>query len=159
MKKILIISACFLPFVIAPAAYAQTGQPATPRTAPAPGAPGTPAAPGAPGMPGGMPGSRTMPTPAAPPAQTISGWSVKHKVMGKTVFNEKDVKIGDIDDVVLTPDGKPATLVVGAGGFLGMGAHDVAIPFDKIKERNNKLVLEGYTKDQLKALPEVKVTK
>lgn len=79
--------------------------------------------------------------------------------MGKTVYNEKDVKVGDIDDGVLAPDGKPSTLVIGAGGFLGMGERNVAIPFEKIKESNDKLVLEGYTKEQLKAMPAVKVMK
>lgn len=162
MKKILAISACVLPFVVAPAAFAQTSQPGTPpsTTAPAPGGAPTPAAPGAaPGMPGAAPGTRAAPARTAPPTQTISGTSVKKQFMGKSVYNEKNVKIGDIDDVVLGTDGKVSTLVVGAGGFLGMGEHDVAIPFDKIKESNNKLVLEGYTKDQLKAMPAVQVKK
>lgn len=79
--------------------------------------------------------------------------------MGKAVHNEKDEKIGDINDVVLASDGKAAYFIVGAGGFLGMGERSVAIPFEEIKQTGDKLVLSGYTKDQLKALPKVEVAK
>ncbi|TKR53234.1 PRC-barrel domain containing protein, partial [Allopusillimonas ginsengisoli] len=68
-----------------------------------------------------------------------------------------DEKVGDISDVVLTTDGQAAYFVVGAGGFLGMGEHDVAIPYEKIQQNGDKLVLPGFTKDQLKALPKVEV--
>jgi len=84
---------------------------------------------------------------------------VKDKIMGKAVHNEKDEKIGDINDVVLASDGKAAYFIVGAGGFLGMGERNVAIPFEEIKQTGDKLVLSGYTKDQLKALPKVEVAK
>lgn len=89
--------------------------------------------------------------------ETISGWSVKDKIIGSTVVNEADEKIGNISDVVLAADGKAAHVIVGAGGFLGLGEHDVAIPYDEIKQSGDKWVLAGYTKDQLKALPKVEV--
>jgi hypothetical protein len=110
--------------------------------------PGTPAPAGA--------------TPAADTAtEAITGWSVKDRFMGKAVVNEKDEKIGDIKDVVLSSDGKAVYLIIGAGGFLGMGERDVALPFEKLTHTadSDKLVLEGYTKDQLKALPKVEVAK
>src|SRR3546814_8616442 len=53
--------------------------------------------------------------------EAITGWSVKDKIMGNAVYNEKDEKIGDINDVVLASDGKAAYFIVGAGGFLGLG--------------------------------------
>lgn len=95
---------------------------------------------------------------SATATQAVTGLSVKKNVMGKTVYNEKDEKVGDVEDVVLSNDGKVTTYVIGAGGFLGMGQHSVAVPFDKVSQSNDKLILQGFTKDQLKALPEVKVT-
>ena len=40
-----------------------------------------------------------------------------------------------------------------------MGTHDVAIPINHIKQKNNKLVLPGATKEALKALPEFQYVK
>jgi len=96
---------------------------------------------------------------AEEPTETISGWSVKDQIIGKAVFNENDEKIGDISDVVLSQDGKAAYFIVGAGGFLGVGERNVAIPYDKIQQTSDKMVLPGYTKEQLKALPKVEVAK
>jgi len=97
--------------------------------------------------------------PGASPAQKISGQSIKEGMIGEAVYNENDEKVGDVEDVVLDSDGKAKTFVIGAGGFLGMGEHDVAVPFDKITKSGDKLILQGYTKDQLKALPAVEVSK
>jgi sporulation protein YlmC with PRC-barrel domain len=108
----------------------------------------TPAGTGAPGT-----------SESAAMTEAISGWSVKDKIMGKTVHNETGEKVGEISDVVLASDGKAAYFVIGAGGFLGMGTHDVAIPFDKVTLADEKMTLQGYTKDQLKALPQVQVAK
>lgn len=125
-------------------------------TAPAdtpPGAMPGAAAPGAEGQP--PMGAESAATDQ--PAQAISGVSVKKSIMGKSVYNEGDEKIGDISDVVLSSEGQAAYFIVGAGGFLGMGEHSVAIPYDEIQQSGDKMVLPGYTKDQLKALPKVEV--
>jgi sporulation protein YlmC with PRC-barrel domain len=90
-------------------------------------------------------------------AQQINGKSVKSDMMGEAVYNDNDDKVGSVKDVVLGSDGKVTNVVIGAGGFLGMGEHDVAVPFDKITRSNDKLILHGYTKDQLKALPRAEV--
>ena len=42
--------------------------------------------------------------------------------------------------------------IVGGGGFLGLGKHDVAIPVSQLKVKDGKLVLAGATKDALKAM-------
>lgn len=93
---------------------------------------------------------------AAASTEAITGWSAKDDLMGKSVVNENDDKIGDIEDVVISSDGRTMYLLVGAGGFLGMGAKNVAVPFDRFERRDDKIVLAGYTKEQLKALPEVR---
>jgi sporulation protein YlmC with PRC-barrel domain len=85
----------------------------------------------------------------------VNGAAVKEDLVGKTVYNENGDSIGEVQDVVVS-NGKATQYVIGAGGFLGMGKHDVAIPFDKVSNQNGKLILSGYTKEQLKALPAVK---
>jgi sporulation protein YlmC with PRC-barrel domain len=82
-----------------------------------------------------------------------TGWSAKRQVIGQAVFNDKNEKIGTIDDVVIGPDKSASYAVIGAGGFLGMGKHDVAIPVTQLKQVDNKFVLAGATKDALKAMP------
>lgn len=88
--------------------------------------------------------------------EAITGWSAKDDVIGKSVFNENDEKVGDIKDVIISSDGSTLYLMVGAGGFLGMGEKEVAVPFDRFERRDNRVLLSGYTKEQLKALPEVR---
>jgi sporulation protein YlmC with PRC-barrel domain len=55
------------------------------------------------------------------------------KVVGLSVYNSKDENIGAINDLLMDKSGNIKAVVVGVGGFLGMGEHLVAIPFDKIK--------------------------
>lgn len=88
----------------------------------------------------------------------VLGWSAKKALLGKAVRNENKEKIGKIDDLIITPnpDGKQPSAsfaIVGVGGFLGVGKHDVAIPMEQIKLEGGDLVLAGATKDALKALP------
>ena len=81
------------------------------------------------------------------------GWSVKRKVLGQPVYNEKDERIGSVDDIVVT-DKAISYGIVNAGGFLGLTKHNVAIPVSQFKLVDKKLVLPGATKDALKASPE-----
>src|SRR5690242_20666764 len=55
------------------------------------------------------------------------------KVVGLNVYNSKNEKIGSINDLLMDKSGSLKAAVIGVGGFLGMGEHLVAIPFDKIK--------------------------
>src|SRR5439155_25556462 len=55
------------------------------------------------------------------------------KLVGLNVYNQANEKIGDINEVILDKSGKVAKVILGVGGFLGMGEHDVAVPFDKLK--------------------------
>lgn len=146
MKKILAIATISLPLVMTSAVWAQTT--ATP-TAPADNPAESPVTQNLKSSEG-IPGNRL-------PTQHISGWSVKDR-LGKAVYNETDQKVGNIEDIVMADSGAPAYFIVGAGGFLGMGEHKVAIPYDRITG-TTKLMLQGYTKDQLKALPPVEIDK
>jgi sporulation protein YlmC with PRC-barrel domain len=55
------------------------------------------------------------------------------KLVGVNVYNDKDEKLGDINEVLIDKSGKVAGLVIGVGGFLGMGEHDVMIDMSKLK--------------------------
>jgi sporulation protein YlmC with PRC-barrel domain len=58
------------------------------------------------------------------------------KLVGLNVYNQANEKIGDVNEVILDKSGKVAKVILGVGGFLGMGEHDVAVPFDKLKWMN-----------------------
>ncbi|HTP46129.1 MAG TPA: PRC-barrel domain-containing protein [Casimicrobiaceae bacterium] len=81
------------------------------------------------------------------------GWSAKRQVLGKPVFNDKNERIGTIDDIVIAPDKAVSYAIIGAGGFLGLAKHNVAIPVGQIKLVDGKFMLAGATKDALKAMP------
>jgi hypothetical protein len=74
----------------------------------------------------------------------------------QTVYDPSDNKIGEIMDVLVSPDGKATALIVGVGGFLGAGEKDVAVPFPAVKHtmKDKKIYLTmDTTKDALKAAP------
>jgi sporulation protein YlmC with PRC-barrel domain len=83
-----------------------------------------------------------------------TGWSAKRQVLGKTVFNDSGDGLGKVDDIIVAPDKAVSYAIIGAGGFLGVGRHDVAIPVSQIKQQSDgKFILAGATKDALKAMP------
>jgi sporulation protein YlmC with PRC-barrel domain len=88
----------------------------------------------------------------------VIGRSAKRDLLGKTVVNDKNEKIGKVDDLIISPSkdsNTPAAsfAIIGVGGFLGMGKRDVAIPMEQLKIQNKQLALPGATKDTLKAMP------
>ena len=74
------------------------------------------------------------------------------KLMGLDIYNRADEKIGDINEILLDKDGKVKAVVIGVGGFLGMGEHDVAISMDKLKfmEEAHKAAARADTKTDAK---------
>jgi sporulation protein YlmC with PRC-barrel domain len=60
------------------------------------------------------------------------GWRGS-KLAGVDVYNEANEKIGAINDVILDRSGKVTNVILGVGGFLGLGEHYVAVAFDKLK--------------------------
>jgi sporulation protein YlmC with PRC-barrel domain len=55
------------------------------------------------------------------------------KLMGLDVYNEANEKLGDVNELILDKNGKVSAVVIGVGGFLGMGEHDIAVSMDKLK--------------------------
>ncbi len=86
--------------------------------------------------------------------EIVKGWSVRHKLLGEAVYNDKDERVGKIEDIIITPERNASYAIVSSGGFLGIGAHDVAIPADQFhKGSKDRLVLPGATKETLRAMP------
>jgi len=96
---------------------------------------------------------------ASGPAQIFATLPVGTTVTNfykQDVYDPSDNEIGAIDDVLIGKGGNVTALVIGVGGFLGMGEKDVAVPFSDVhgSEKNNKwyLVL-NTTKAALKTAP------
>jgi sporulation protein YlmC with PRC-barrel domain len=104
-------------------------------------------------------GTTTLGVAATEVQAVATGWSLKKSVLGKSVYNEEGKSVGKIDDVIVAPDKAVSYAIVGAGGFLGVGKHDVAIPVSQFRVENNKITLPGATKDALKALPKFEYAK
>ena len=58
-------------------------------------------------------------------------WRIS-KLIGLNVYNNDNEKIGDISELIVDRAGKLEAVVVGAGGFLGLGQRDVAVPYGQI---------------------------
>jgi sporulation protein YlmC with PRC-barrel domain len=84
-------------------------------------------------------------------AMTVTHW------YKQSVYDPSDSKIGEVMDVLMDRDGKTVALIVGVGGFLGMGEKDVAVPFNavqfKTKDNNKWYAVMNTTKDALKSAP------
>jgi hypothetical protein len=87
------------------------------------------------------------------------GWSVKKQILGQSVYNEQKQRVGKIDDLIVAPDTSVSFAIIGAGGFVGLGRHDVAIPVGQLKQQDGKFVLPGATKEAIKALPKFEYAK
>jgi sporulation protein YlmC with PRC-barrel domain len=81
------------------------------------------------------------------------GWSVTKQILGQNVYNGQNQRVGKIDDLIIAPDTAVSFVIVGAGGFVGLGRHDVAVPVTQLKQQDGKFVLPGATKEAIKALP------
>src|SRR4051812_28805463 len=55
------------------------------------------------------------------------------KLVGLNVYNDQNEKLGDISEILLDKSGKVQGVVIGVGGFLGMGQHDIKVEMSKLK--------------------------
>jgi sporulation protein YlmC with PRC-barrel domain len=99
-------------------------------------------------------GTTTVEASVTESTKLAMGWSVKKTLMGKTIYNDAGVKVGKVEDLIISPDKNLSYVIVGAGGFVGIGRHDVAVPVTLIEDKAGKLVMAGATKDSIKAMPE-----
>lgn len=97
--------------------------------------------------------STTMTSPNAT-GGSMSGVQAR-KLIGSNLKNANNETIGEVDSVLLDSDGKVRSVIVGVGGFLGMGERNVAVNLNALNIADGgDTVRTTLTKDQLKAMPE-----
>lgn len=79
-------------------------------------------------------------------------------LIGQSVMDANNQSIGEVTDLITDKDGKVVALLIGAGGFLGLGEKDVAIRFEDVKisrdENNDLSVMAKVSNDQIAAAPD-----
>ena len=121
--------------------------------------------------------AQTTTTSSTTTADLKSSWRMS-KLMGLDVYNEAKEKIGDINEVLIDNTGNVKSVIVGVGGFLGVGDRNVAVPIGQIKFSETSVnassttgssagsqndwapdhAMMSTTKEQLKAMPEFKLS-
>ncbi len=90
------------------------------------------------------------------PSTVATGWRAS-KIIGSTVVNENNEKVGTVDDLILTADERVPYAILSVGGFLGIGSKLVAVPYLSLDtSQASKTILPGATKESLTAAPEFK---
>ncbi len=168
-----LLSAIAMPAVLAvgaATAFAQTPPPASPSPSPSAPVENAPAPAPTPAP------SVTDPAPAPSPSADTAASSEKSagtfasnqaadewrssKLIGLTVYNQANEKVGDINDLILGPDGKIANAVIGVGGFLGMGEKLVAVAFSDLQLNRDAdgtmRVTINSSKEALESAPDFK---
>jgi sporulation protein YlmC with PRC-barrel domain len=80
---------------------------------------------------------------AASDTSSLQGTWRASKLVGLNVYNDKNESLGSINDLLTDKSGNIKAVVIGVGGFLGVGEHLVAVPLDKIKFVNEPVVYAG----------------
>jgi sporulation protein YlmC with PRC-barrel domain len=113
------------------------------------------------------PGAATAPATGADTAQNTPAAPVQKSdgrlasnLIGESVYNgtgDNAENIGQVEDIVISKAGKADSLVIGVGGFLGVGAKHVAFNYDKaetVEENGDRWLVAEVNKEQLQALPD-----
>ena len=79
------------------------------------------------------------------------------KVIGSSVYDRNNEKIGSVQDIILGTGGKVDSMVIDVGAFLGMGGKNVAVKPGEIKTDHDRLTLD-MTKNQLQQAPNFALT-
>lgn len=141
------LAAVALATVLATPAFAQTAKPDTMNK---------------PNMPAATSTQSSMPSSSATgsfvTSQNATDWRGS-KLIGASVYGPDNASIGEINDVLIGNDGKLSAVVIGVGGFLGVGEKDIALPFEAMNvtrkagsDAIDKITVT-YTKDQLNDAP------
>ena len=75
--------------------------------------------------------------------ESDTGLSAKKTFLGKAVYNQEKKKIGTITDLIIAPDTSLAYVVIGAGGFVGLGRHNVDCSDERAAFRGWQVCLAG----------------
>jgi sporulation protein YlmC with PRC-barrel domain len=132
------LTAAALATVLAAPAFAQTNPPSTPMK------------PGA---------ESSTQSPGFVQNQDATDWR-SSKLVGASVYGPDNASIGEVNDVLIGNNGNVRAVVIGVGGFLGVGEKNVAIPMDALhitRKANSSSIDKinvSFTKDQLKSAPQ-----
>jgi sporulation protein YlmC with PRC-barrel domain len=80
---------------------------------------------------------------AASDSTSFQGSWRASKLVGLNVYNDKNESLGSINDLLTDKSGNIKAVVIGVGGFLGVGEHLVAVPLDKVKFVNEPVAYAG----------------
>ena len=76
-------------------------------------------------------------------SQSFQGDWRASKLAGLSVYNDSNESVGSINDLLTDKSGNIKAVVIGVGGFLGVGEHLVAVPFDKVKFVSEPVAYSG----------------
>ena len=111
-------------------------------------------------MPSDNPSHGASTTSAASGAHFVTNQGQDHWLVGnlwdKSVYNSAGKSIGELKDVVIDKDGKVSALVIGVGGFLGLGEKNVAVDYNYF-EKNGGItpsrITVGLSEEDLRNAP------
>ncbi|NKC33722.1 PRC-barrel domain-containing protein [Falsiroseomonas selenitidurans] len=114
----------------------------------------------APANRGTMGATGTTATGATTPTMSVDSMSLREsrrasQIIGSNIYNEENNSIGEVDDLIVPQAGGAPVAVISVGGFLGIGAKLVAIPYERLSHdaERNRWMLRGATKESLESLP------
>jgi sporulation protein YlmC with PRC-barrel domain len=96
--------------------------------------------------------ANTPPAAATDTSSFQGNWRAS-KMAGLSVYNEKNESVGSINDLLTDKSGNIKAVVIGVGGFLGVGEHLVAVAFDKVKFTDEPVVYAAAANDPNAAMP------
>jgi len=165
MKKLFGTTALVALLAAGPVLAQDATTPAEPATPPAATTPAEPATPPAatPAEPATPPAASTEAAPAAADRFIVledgsTDWLASN-LIGSTVYSGTDENLGKIVDILATDDGQVKAVVIGVGGFLGIGRKDVAVApttLERVKVDDDVKLVLATSKEELNAAPEFK---
>jgi len=88
----------------------------------------------------------------APAAGTYPVAKDMDKFIGKDVYGTKGNEVGELSNLLIDPNGRVRAALIEFGGFLGIGDHHVAVPWDRLNVTGDRLTV-NMTEDQIKSMP------
>lgn len=115
--------------------------------------------------PNTTPAQRPAVTSPASPSGSAQWYAVQpddmraSRMMGTTVRNSAGESVGDVNEIIIDKSGKVAAVVVGVGGFLGIGEREVALGYNQIQSRvdsgGNLVITTTVSRDELRTAPAI----
>ena len=97
-------------------------------------------------------GTASFPTSAGGLKVVALGYRAS-SLIKSAIYNVDGKTIGRVADIIVTQQAAVSYFIVDVGGFLGIGAKQIAVPASAFKIVDKKVVLPNVTESQLKSLP------